>query len=402
MKKSFLSWFIFGLLLRIILMPLTFHPDLRGHYLGASFIANQNEWLTFYDHISKLPRSHPIVNQYRDNFLVYAPLTYWVHAIWLKVTSPIINWDTFDKFVIDYGSAIKEPGTRWLVFILKMPYLLIDIACLYLLLKIVGEKHAHTASMLWAINFPVIYSAFLMGQFDIFLVLFFLLALLFVKKNMQVKSAIFLGLSACFKPFSLFMIPFLPGNVFKNLAIGLGTYLLVIFPYLISSPAFRQYALVAEHSDKLWYAKILVSGSQYIPVFFFLVVACFWVYYFRPWILPKWLWISTPLFFFYSSTHFHPQWSAWVTPFTILYFISYPRHRLPIYVIYICFLLIMLSFDSSLNFGLFGINFDLFAYLNKFYPKDQLISFIRGVLAASFFIITFLSNNKSKQDLISK
>ena len=63
---------IFGIILRLGLMPFTIHPDIRGHYLGGLLIAKEGQFFGVYDYISRLPRDHILAKLYGDNFLVYS------------------------------------------------------------------------------------------------------------------------------------------------------------------------------------------------------------------------------------------------------------------------------------------------------------------------------------------
>lgn len=376
---------IIGIVLRLILMPMSLHPDLRGHYLGAYFIT-QGDILGVYDHLSRLPRTDKLVQLYQDNFLVYPPLTYLTHAVWLKFIAPFVPWNLFSLLETDIGQAMRDPSLPWLIFLLKLPYLFADLGFLYILLKIFNTKDQNRTAILWALNLPLIYSAYLMGQFDVFVVVFISLALyqVLVKSHPHL-AAICIGLAAGFKPVALVLSPFLPGNVWKNVGLTALTYLIIILPYLPSA-GFRMYALVAEHSDKIWYAKVLVSGSQYLPLFFVGLVLLFWLRHFNYQLLPKWLWLTAPLLLFYSVVHYHPQWFAWVTPLLIVGFLLSPKTRILLGFMLACHVLIILSFDSSLNFGLFGINFAL--------PiSDQLVSGVRGVLAATS--LSYLTMSRS-------
>lgn len=395
LSKFIIIWIIFGVVLRLGLMPFTIHPDLRGHYLGSYFIVAKGQLLGFYDYISRLPRTDPLVRTYGDNFLVYSPLTYLFHAAYLQLIAPVFPWKLYMQLVLDMGQAVKDPGIYRLVFLLKLPYLFVDLGCLWLILKLVPPGKKVLGTFLWALNLPIIYSAFLMGQFDILMVAFLLLALYCLHKGHSAWSAVCLALAASFKPFPLFLLPFLPGSKLKNLGIGGLTFLIVIAPYL-PSHAFRQYGLVAEQSDKMWYAKIMVTGSQGLPIFVVGLVFLLWLNYYHREIMPDWAWLSTPLLIFYATTHYHPQWFAWLSPFLLLFLVRL-RHTLPLVVALLLLqLVVILSFENSLNFGLFGINFYPWAFLNHYYPADQFMSIIRGGLTATCLsLIVQLTRAKS-------
>lgn len=381
--KKISLWIVIGIFLRLVVMPFTIHPDLRGHYLGSYFIVAKGQLFGFYDYISRLPRTDPIAKIYGDGFLVYSPLTYLFHAAYLAIVYPVFPEKLYLQLVTDMGQAVKNPGIYYLIFLLKLPYLLVDMGCLWLMLKLADEKHRRLAAILWAFDLPVIYSAFLIGQFDILMVVFIFLGLyLLLKKNKPHWSAVSLAVAAAFKPFPLFLLPFLPGNKIKNLVFGGLTYLVIIAPYL-PSRGYRMYALMAEQSDKMWYARIMVSGSQYLPLFAVGLVFLFWLNLYRRPLMPDWAWLSAPLLLFFSVTHYHPQWFAWLVPFLFMSLI-YIKKSVPVIIaLLIIQLFIILSFESSLNFGLFGIDFYPFAFLSRYYPADQFVSLVRGALTGT-------------------
>lgn len=379
--KKLLPWLIAGLLIRLVLIPISLHPDFRAVNLAAYWIAQKGEVFTFYDHISRLPRTDHLVSLYGDNLFIYPPLAYLVHAVFNKLFYWAYPQSAFWLLINDIGKLRSDPGFPWLMYFLKLPYLLADLTCLWVILKLLPDKLKFPGALFWIFNPVTIYASYLIGQFDIFIALFLLLMLLFLNKNWFL-SAIFLGLSACFKPFTLVLSPLLPGHKFKNILVSGGTYLLTLLPYL-HSPAFKQYALLASQSDKLLFAKIIVSGSQYVPVFVLGLFLIYWWQYFQPKKHLPWVWLSLPLLLFYSVTHFHPQWFVWLMPFLLLYWASFPKTRLLIGGLMSCYFIIVLLFESSLNFGLFGLTFSFSDFILPYLSPDLLASVVRGIFAAS-------------------
>jgi hypothetical protein len=377
--KKLLPWLIIGLVLRLALIPLTLHPDFRAVNLAAYWIAQKGEIFTFYDHISKLPRTDHLVLLYGDNLFIYPPLAYLTHAVFDKVLYWAYPQNTFWLLINDIGRLRRDPGFPLLMYFLKLPYLIADFACLWVILKLLPEKTRTAGALFWIFNPVTIYVSYMIGQFDIFIALFLLLTLLYADKKPWL-AAVFLGLSACFKPFTLVLAPLLPGSKLKNLLISGGTYLLTILPYL-RSPAFKQYALLASQSDKLFYAKIIVSGSQYVPVFVLGLFLIYWWNYFRPKTHETWGWLVMPLLLFYSVTNYHPQWFVWVIPFLMFLWINISRSRLPVIILLKCYFVIVLLFEISLNFGLFGLDFSFSGFITRFIAPDLLASIIRGVFA---------------------
>lgn len=380
MKKLF-PWILIGLAIRFGLMLYTVHPDIRGHNLAAYLIAQKGQIVSLYDYLRLQPRTDPWVVLYRDDIFAYPPLAYLTHGLVNFFLYSLYPKELFHTLILDIGQTTGHPQLPWLLFLLKFPYLLADIAGLVIIYRLIDPKYRYLGSLLWLFNPLTIYSSYILGQFDIFIALFILLAVF--KPGL---SPFFIGLAAGFKPFPLFFLPFLPGSKLKNIATGLLTYSLLILPYLPST-GFRQYALLASQTDKISYAKIPVSGSQYIPLFFLGLVILFWLNYFRPRLLPAWAWPMSVLLLFYSVTHYHPQWFTWLSPFLILTYVNFRKSMPLLTVLLLSHLVIVLSFEPSLNFGLNN-------YLRGILT-DQTVSLVRTALASTGLgLILFLSSHK--------
>jgi hypothetical protein len=394
MIKKLLPYIVVGMFIRLLLIPTAIHPDIRGFNIAASLISQQGKVFTFYDYISHLPRSERLVQIYGDDLFIYPPLAYLSHAAFMKVLSPLYPWQAFDRLIMDIGQARGFPGIIWLLYLLKFPYLVIEGIGLYLILKVVPEKHKLLAGKLWILNPVTIYASYMISQFDIFIAVFLLAALYFAQRGKTLLAAVSLGIAAGFKPFPLFLlsfIPTLPGvwPRLKVVAIGVATYLLIIAPYLAISPGFRQYALLANQSDKLLYAKVMVSGSQYLSLFFAGIIILAWINLLRPQTFSHWGWFAAVPLVFYSLSHYHPQWFVWGSPFLILAAVYRRSLRWPIAVLLLCYIVIIFLFEPSLNFGMFDINFNFSVWLAKYFPPDQLASMVRSLFAATSVFIIF-------------
>ncbi|MEK9201322.1 MAG: glycosyltransferase 87 family protein [Patescibacteria group bacterium] len=394
--KNLTIWIIIAIVIRVVLSGTALHPDIRGHNLAGFLVAQRGQALSLYDYLSRQPRADPWVMLYRDDLFIYPPLAYLVHGLSNLVLYPLYPQALFNTLITDIGQVIGHPDLPRLLILLKFPYLVADIICFFIVRRLTVGKHQFAASLLWLFNPITIYASYMIGQFDIFLALFILLAIYFASTSRAFLPAIMLGLAASFKPFPLFLIPFLPGSKPKNIIIGILTYILLMTPYL-GSTGYRQYALLAPQTDKITYSKILVSGSQYLPLFFLGLVVLFWLNHFFPKKLTTWEWFGAVGLLFFSLTHFHPQWFVWIAPSLVLWLATDQHKRLPILAILGSYCLLIFLFEPSLTFGLFNIDFSLFAAVNRFYPADHLASLARALFAGSA-IAVFLSNrvvNKS-------
>lgn len=394
MFKKLFPFIILAIILRVVISGLVIHPDIRGHNLASYFISQQNEWLTFYDHLSKLPRQDPLVKLYTDGLFIYPPLAYYAHAIFMKFTFPFVSQDTFWRLIYDMGSLTKNKDLFVLLATLKLPYLVADMISLFILNKILDAKNRFWGSIIWLFNPITLYSAYMIGQFDIYITMFIFLGIWAMSKKKTILSGVFIGLASLYKPFPLFLLPLLGENTkdkIKAVTAGVGTYILGILPFVLTSPAFKNYALLATQTDKITYAKIMVSGSQYLPLFYVGLVLIYWLNFYKPKLLSPSVWLVSPLLLFYSVTHFHPQWFTWSTGLLTLIAVTKRKSVLPVLVLVILYFLIILTFEPSLNFGLFGINFNFFDWLNPRFPADQFVSMLRGgIFATSLAVLISL------------
>lgn len=390
--KRFLPFFAIGLALRLLVMPASLHPDFRAVNLAGYLIAQKHELFSFYDYISRLPRNHDLVNLYGDNLFIYPPLAYLVHGLVNFFLFPFYPQEAFWTLITDIGNLWGQPGVPWLLILLKLPYLLADLAVLALLSRILAPSRKFLGQILWWLNPVSIYTSYLVGQFDIFLCLFIVLSLYFLSTKKPWLSAVMLGLASGFKPFPLLFLPFLPGSIPKNLLLCLGTYFLIIAPFL-SSPAFKQYALMASQSDKMLYAKIMVSGSQYLSLFVVGFTLLLLGRLRRHSALPVWGWFLSVCLLFYSLTHFHPQWYLWAAPLYLLSWVKFPSSRLVIGLHIGLYFLLVCLFDPSLNFGLIGLDFSLHTWLGQSLPGDLVASVARSIFAAgSLYLVWLISS----------
>ena len=227
-----------GLILRLVLMLNTFHLDIRGHNLAAYLISQKGEILTFYDYISKLPRTHRWVEVYRDNLFIYPPLQYLTLAAFMKVLGFIYPWPTFFALIHEVDSIPKDYTWLLLKFLLKFPYLVIEGVGLWWLTKRVDIKLRDKFILGCVFNIPLLFSAYMMGQFDVAVAILIAVSAVVSLGKPTIWSAVLLGVAAAFKPFPLFLLPLLGTGIkdkLKYILTGIATYILMITPYLSSN-----------------------------------------------------------------------------------------------------------------------------------------------------------------------
>ncbi len=407
--RRLLPWIILGLILRIFLITTTIHPDIRGYNIAAFLISQKGELWTFYDHMRILPQKDPLRKLYGDDIFIYPPLPYLTLATFMKLFGPLYPWNIFQILIHDYGQVIGNPQLPWLLFLLKSPYLFIDLFGLFLITNLTPEKEKKfILGLLWIFNPITLYSAYMVSQFDILISVLLLASLVSYQKKRKGIALVFLGLSAAVKQFPLFLLPFFALNSsdsfkerFKLFSIGLVSYLAVITPYLFSV-GFRQYALLASQADKIFYAKIAISGAFSIPIFLLVYFVSLWFCYWKRNGLELWEWLLFPFLSFYSLVHFHPQWFTWVSPLLCLLIVKREKFFFPVLVTIALYVVMVILFEPSLNTELFSpllgywYSFSVFEAVSRFYSPALIGDIVRSLFAATnTFILARLTANKS-------
>jgi len=362
MKKSIVFIIVLGVTIRLFLAMGSFHPDIKAFYYAGEVISKGNI-LNFYDYLGSLPAGDPILKIYPTDLFIYPPLMYFslgpiTHLLTLPFGGGILH-----NFIFDLPKVLGDWQLNLLLLTLKIPYILFDIAIGWLLYSFFKEPRSKLfALVFWVFNPVNLYATYMMGQFDVIPTFFTVLALyLVVKKDKFLWGAFLLGLGASFKIFPfLFLIPLALIREkwidrFKAIGIGIGTYALIILPFL-GSFGFRATALVAGQTTKSFYAALPISGGESIVIFPLLIILFYLIFLFfaaKPEDLWKRFFILILLFFIF--THYHPQWFTWITPFLIIDLVKSKLSHWPLVLLsLISWLGLVTFFDPGLSTRLFS------------------------------------------------
>lgn len=387
-----------GLIIRLILMPITLHSDLWANTIAGYFWASKGVF-NIYDYLANLPLTHPLVNGFGVNDLfIYSPLAYFTFGIMMKIFQPFLNSGLIELAMSNPGAASQSASIFLHSFLIKFPYLIFDLGIAFLLRSFFTSPwHKRLVFLLWLFNPVSIYVTFMMGQTsDIPQTFLVVLALILAFKGRNSLSLGSLGLAAGYKMFPLFFIPIAAfileknmGGRIKLLVVGLGVYFLTILPFL-ATPAFRSAVLSSSASQKLLFMKLPLTGAEGIYVFIFLyalILLASWFGFFAR----KALWLPLLLvaLTFLSVSHYHPQWFLWVTPFLALLLVSQPAavYKQLVVMLFCIYVLLVFFFESSLTWGLFGpVNHALFSApsLTEILPKAVDVNMIKSLLRSLF------------------
>jgi len=168
-------WILAAVALRLALMPVTAHGDLIFTNIFPYFLSTRGVW-DIYGYFG----DHTLA---KEGYVYYAPLVYYLTAGAQWLLKPINPG--FDRFM-DHAHVLMfdhVSGTladsfrnfslserlRW-VFMMKLPYLLAEIPCLFLIAKIFKASPAARAKAIrgWLFSPVLIFSVYIFGTYRMY------------------------------------------------------------------------------------------------------------------------------------------------------------------------------------------------------------------------------------------
>ncbi len=203
LRKRLLAWLAVGIIIRLALMPGSFHIDLL---LEA-----------YRSHL--LPFHHTISWDFGFNLVPKV-----VYGITLWLAQPL--YGDHERFLLDdlyrspqlseseltevWRQIAYTPGIHLFVFLLKLPHLLADLGCSLLVLHLCKSRpRAGLWSFVyWMLNPISLYSAFIYGRHDILGVLILLSSFLLLKHQHSAAATIISFISLLARLYLVVFVPF--------------------------------------------------------------------------------------------------------------------------------------------------------------------------------------------------
>lgn len=393
---NFQIWWLLvpAVLLRIFLASSTFHPDIRAFNLAGDLISQGNV-LNLYDYLASCTTDNPLVKTFGADLFIYPPLIYLLHGVFNTIISFIFGKEILNGFVIDQASFFGNWLFNLHLLLLKAPYFFFDLPVVFAIVSFFDKKRDQIwVALLWLFNPVILYSAYMMGQFDVIPAVLTVWSLFCIKRKKLYFAALLLGVAAAFKLYPLFLVvPFI--IIGKNWKERFALGFLSVFPYLFSiaaflpSAGFRASALVAGLTQKTLYAQIPISGGESLLLFPLLLLVMYFYFWFydrsveRVW--QRWFVVLLSFFIF---THFHPQWLSWLAPFLVIEVVSFRfKTVLPHVFLALSFIGMIFLFDPSLTIKIFAPLFPALYSLPGTWQElgvriDEV--YIRSILATIF------------------
>ena len=246
----------------------------------------------------------------------YMPSSYILFAIW---NFPLKLLFSMDGSNIGFG----------VIYYNKIFTTLFYIACaiiMYKICKTIGfdDKKSKITSFLWLTTPLAIYSQFIFGQYDIFMVFFTLLGVYFYFKNDDFKFVLFFSIALTFKYFPAFVFIILLIYREKNVFKIIKQCVIFVIPFAIelliyiSDSAFREG--VFGFGAILYIFHFTINDIKIFLMFW--IFTCGYVYFNE--IKNKsenekyiFYYLSLVSFMLFGLSVWHPMWIIFITPFLV-------------------------------------------------------------------------------------
>lgn len=404
-RNQLWRWFLLGLLIRVLFMPFMTHSDLIVYNWMAHFILSDRA----YDIVGFLQTAAPTM-------LITTPLILYFQAFFLLIFTPVMP-AVFAAMgtTFSMGVFLSDPHVQRALFLLKVPYLLLDLGVALLLLRLFQNRdHGTYAWKFWMVNPVVIFAVYMFSSYDVMVAFLIVLSLYYMKVHWRKNSMIALGLGAAAKLFPLLLAPFfvLYGSRPRWKQLGYAVLFcvplfLVFVPNIIGGTVSAIPGLFKGNPEGYLFGMRFALG-RFDGIF--VVVAAYAVvglsYYFRKekdW-ESLWRYSFVVVMMYYATSLFHPQYFVWVMPLTTLAVVT-DRRLLTLHIMQIvCFVVYTFNWERPLAFSLLKPLSPAFSSLPspseviaRFAPPGEIITVFRSLFTGISLYMMYLVLRQLRQ-----
>jgi len=386
-RKNVYKWLLVGLLIRYSFMPIAFHGDFLAVY-GRSLLIARGETIWPYWGQAFIHYIHAFF------LLIFKPLMPHFDSI---LCNPNVNlrltWGMFYAFV-------NHPNVFRSLFLFKVPYLIFDIGCAFLLLNIFEDcKKGLSAFKFWMLNPIVIFIVYICAKHESVAIFFILSSLYLAKKKSLQLSLFFLGLAIITRLYPLILLPFFVVILGKGWKARFKLAFWGLLPWGIITglaKALHQTGTMEEmmnlpHTSYL--LKMNFSLGLYDKLFIFVLVYTLLLLYtlFKTNYSFKNLWKTNLILLlsFFATCFFHPQYFMWLIPFLALQVAENKKFTWLFLVQVLCFIIYTFQWKkwfagylfTPLSPSYFMHLKSPFEVINQYYPASTLIGISRTIFS---------------------
>ncbi len=394
-RKSIYKWLLIGLSIRFVFMPIALHSDLLNVYQRSSLIAYQG--------VSWMGIGQTLIHYIHAFFLlIFKPLMPYLQSL-LPGGLATLSWQRWESFV-------NHPNVFRTLFLLKVPYLIFDLGCAFLILAIfLNRRKGLAAFKFWMLNPVIIFSAFIFSRYEPIAVFFILLSLYYARKNSLTKSLFSLGVAVIIRLYPLILLPFFVIILGKGLRQRLKLTFWGLLPLGIMVFLSRLFYGVSEVESltQVSQADYLMGlqfslGSAYDVIFvFFAGYTILFLYTYMKTdhsFVSLWESVLCLLLFFFATSFFHPQYFMWLIPFLSFKIVEDKRFIWLFVIQVLCLVVYTFQWQQPLAGYLFApldpsyfISLrSPFRFISHYYPAAKLIGIFRSILTGTSLLMIYL------------
>lgn len=379
---------LLALLIRFAFMPFTMH--IHEAFTGDLIAMNYHAHALTTNDDDAVPDAS-----------LYPPLAYLAMAAWQRLLGPLLG-PSLGRHPILGPEALPtwlaDPYLFRQLFWLKAAYLPFDLGAAVLLYRLAGDRRAGLSLYtFWLFNPLVIFTGYIHGQFDIIPVFFTILSLYNLKREQLGQAAFWMGISACFKNYALFLLPLivLRGRSWRQqvalLLVGTLPYILL----LVTAPGPNTLATL-EYRQNLFPLNLELRFGQVILIFVVVFVFILWHVHQRQLLHfdALWRWMAIILLLYLAQAVFNHHYLLWVVPFAGLAWLSDRSLSWPYLALLFCSLLFLLrepagQYLMPLAPELFQRAPSAAELLSPYLPLAWLVDFARSAFVGTLLWITY-------------
>lgn len=383
--KLFYKYFLGGMLVRLIFLPLFFQRDLLSTYQRAAD--------TIYNHNIGSDFQQLITNMIHSAYFFILKTIFPVVADYKPILLNTDNWSSWVQFA-------KSDNIFVILFLFKFLYFLFDMGCIFLMLKIFFDNDAQKKLKLfkyWIFSPVVIFVLYVFARHDIIGLFAALAAFLLAKKKRKYWAILVLALAVALRFFPIMILPlFIIFLVQKKrdyiilMAIGFSGLLgIEIFSYLYFGKSVIFSLLNAEHFNYILSSKLdlIIHDKIYIFIALYTVVILSFIRQKNKSFELLITYSGIVYLLYVAISYFHPQYLLWSVPF-VLYVCVKEKGFYYLHYAQFLFLLVILVYWGNLvtTFVLTPIDHRFFIFMvgpiqfiNRFYDAAKFVNIFRSV-----------------------
>jgi len=394
-----------GVLLRLLLMPISAHCDLFSTAWRQSILVFNGEFKI--SHFSEL-----LLTPY---FYAIKPLLHHLPEL-----LDMANRKNISVLQPGYEHFLQYPTAMRYIFLFKVPYLFIDFLIFIFGIKLFNkQKEKLLFSLIWTLNPLILYSVFMWGRYEVIPILLVFIVLFLIKKNNNKFALLILGFALISRLSLIFIIPFFIIYLSKNIKEYIVNVLLVVLPLVV----WNQFRVLLGGSDAISnavssdYGRTMFHmqvGDGFTATSLFVIVYPILIYLFYQKknknyeSLLGWSFAGLSAYFIFG--YFNPHYPAWLSIFFLLLLPKKPKLIWSFFAFSLFYLLFIESYYGTVTtWSMFmPLNYDFFSSVAKMSDQSVFLNYnpvlfrvvVRSVfvLLLGYFSYIFIYDKSKKEN----